>query len=278
MKKRNVFFLVACVALCFMAGCGRSVTEQEGGGTKTPEATPTGAVNGTNPVQENEKQPDEVTVSFQEEIDEAKDGEVVYFTSKIYYPVFEGNYADNLNRFVSAITEEFRASLPTAKENAALDYSDSKEDNFLAPIFPEVEEFTVSCVWKKEQRQVLFTKWFSDIGGAHPSTYCRAYVVDMTDGSQEEIDNIVKAYGITKEELITYVAEEFRKEHGENLYLYDDENDYEAEIARFLEENQWYLTEKGLVVFANPYELAAYVYGMLECEIPYEVLEGGLKK
>lgn len=273
MKKTKAVLLMGILAMFAVAGCAKEDERQTTEGTNTPAVTPTEAVSVTSP-----GQPYAVRFSGREEVDEAKDGAFVYFTSKLYYPVFEGDYADNLNRFVDSLTEEFREALPDAKENAAMDYGDSKVENFSALVFPELEEFTVSCLWSKEQIHVLFTNWLSESGGAHPNTYCKAYVVDMTSGDTEDIESVLAPYGVTKEQLVTYVTEQIQKEFGDELYPFAEENGLEEEIRRFTEENQWFLNEKGLSVFANPYDIAPYAYGMIECEIAYKDLEDGLKK
>lgn len=283
MKKNQVILLFVLLGLFVAAGCATDKERQEGERnqvpteqvTKQPEVKPTEEID--EEMSGQEVFPYELICSSVEETNEAKDGEVVYFTSKLYYPVFEGTYADNMNRFVESITKKFREALPVAEENAKYDYEDAKAGEFSGYIFPEAEELTVSCVWGKEQWQVLLSRCVSDSGGAHPNVYCKAYVVDMTTGSERKIESVLEPYGVTKEEMVAYATEQIKNEYGEDLYVFDDESYLEGEVVRFTEENQWFVNEKGLVVFANPYEITPYAYGMIECEISYEVLEEGLK-
>ncbi len=277
MKGKKAILLLSITTLFLSAGC-KTGQGSEAGITEFPFPTPTEAVQITSSVGADENVSDAITYTLKEESEEVKDGDVVYFTSYLSYPVFEGNGADNLNRFVGERIEMFKNALPEAKENAAWDYEDAKENDHFSWIFPEKEEFTVSCIWAKEQWQVLFTTGVSDWGGAHPNVYWKAYVVDSTTGEAEVVETFLERYGITKDELIAHVAEAIRTELGDELRAFDNEADYAGEIRRLFEDNQWYLSEKGLVVFANPYELASYANGMVECEISYEELEEGLKK
>ena len=136
----------------------------------------------------------------------------------------------------------------------------------------------VSWLWGREQYQTLFTKWFSHSGGAHPNTFCKAYVVNLTDGGQETFESMIQPYGLTTERVVTFATERIRKEHGEDLFETDSDDTLEEWVYEFTRENQWYFNEKGLVLFANPFDIAPYAYGMIECEISYEELEQGLKK
>lgn len=277
MMRRSMIALLGVVIVLVAAGCGDTADKPQSDVTGTPIADITEAPASPTP-EVNEEQPYTVTFTGKEEVEEVKDGDFVYFRSYLYYPVFEGQYADNMNRFVASATESFREALPEAEENAKLDYEDFVAGEFVVPIFPEEEEFSVSCLWNRERYMTLFTKCISNTGGAHPNVFCQAYVVNVTNGYQESLEQMLEPYGVTTDALVDYVTEKLLAEHGEDLFEYDDNGDFEADVYRFAQNNQWYFNDKGLVVFANPYEIAAYAYGMIECEISYEELEQGLKK
>lgn len=277
MKRKNLILCIGLFVIFSMTGCGVSGEKQKENTTNTPVEVVTKGPENNGPG-EDEVQPYELAFVGKEETEEAKDGDFVYFKSSLYYPVFEGEYADNMNRFVTSVTESFREFLPDAKENAKFDYEDFLLGEYATSIFPEEEVFSVSCLWSKEPYITLFTKGVSSTGGAHPNVYCRSYVVNMTNGCPETVEGMLEPYGITTEELAEYVLEQIQTEHGEVLYPFDNAGDLEKEVYRFLQEHQWYFNEEGMVVFANPYEIAAYAYGMIECDISYEVLEEGLKK
>lgn len=287
MKRKTVLKITAVLAVLFVSGCG---TGAKGG----PEATipPVEAVTGA-PVQEPKEtmSPEEEMTGggkeeiasglryfFREEAEEAKDGEFVYFKSSMYYPVFEGKNADAMNEFVASLAEPFRECLPEARENAKFDYEESLTVDYVVSIFPEEEEFIVSCLWETEQYVTLFVQSVSDTGGVHPNVSCRAYVVNVVDATAESFEDMLEPYGLTKEEIVVYTTEKLRTEHGEILYCYGDIPALEKDVERLVQNHQWYFNENGLVLFSNAYEIAAYAYGMIECEISYEELEQGLKK
>ena len=268
-----------------VAGCGAPEKKQKEEVTKAPveditevpeDVTPTEAVEVTAPAQEDN--PYELSFSGKDETEEAKDGDVVYFKSAIHYPVFAGTYADNMNRFVTSLVEAFREELPDALENARFDYEESKENEYGMQIFPEAEELTVNCVWSREQIMVLKAEYYSNTGGAHPNMAYETYVVDMTDGYKETFESMIRPYGVTTEEVVAFATARIRAEHGEALFPTDDEDYLEDWVYLFTQMEQWYFNENGLVLFANPYDIAPYAAGVLECEISYEELEQGLKK
>jgi len=264
-----------------MTGCGITEEKKKGEMTKPPveELTePLEGVESADSGQEDEENLYEVQFTGKDEVAEEKDGDFVYFKSEIHYPVFEGRNADNMNRFVTSVVEQFRENLPEAKENAKFDYEDSKANDFSTLFFPETEELIVSCVGGKDRYQSVFVRWLSDSGGAHPNIYCKAYVVDVSDGYKETFESMMQPYGLTTEEIVVYATAKIKEEHGEELFPFDDDDFLENWVYMFTQDNQWYFNDRGLVLFANPYDIAAYAYGMIECEIPYEVLEEGLKK
>ena len=106
----------------------------------------------------------------------------------------------------------------------------------------------------------------------------KTYVVDMTDGYKETFESMIRPYGVTTEEVVAFATARIRAEHGEALFPTDDEDYLEDWVYLFTQMEQWYFNENGLVLFANPYDIAPYAAGVLECEISYEELEQGLKK
>ena len=270
------------------AGCGTQEEKQKEDVTKAPvesvtkapeeELKPTEAAEGTAPVQDAEEDSYVLSFTDKDETEEAKEGDVVYFKSAIHYPVFAGMYAENMNRFVTSLVEAFREELPDALENAKFDYEESKENEYGMQIFPEAEELTISCVWSKDQMMVLKAEYYSNTGGAHPNMAYKAYVVDLTDGYKETFESMLRPYGVTTEEVVAFATERIRAEHGEALFPTDDEDYLEDWVYLFTQTEQWYFNENGLVLFANPYDIAPYAAGVLECEISYEELEQGLKK
>ena len=277
MRRQRIIAALLLVTLVIASGCNKA-EEHSGEGISAPVEEVTKVPESGSPIGETGESFYELEFTGKEETEEVKQEEFVYFKSSLYYPVFEGYYGENMNTFVSSVTEQFKEALPDARENAKFDYEESLSGDYVPTIFPEEEELNISCLWRKEQYITLFARCVSSSGGIHPNVFCQAYVVDMTDGKPEGIEDMLLPYGVTTDGLVDYATDKLLAEYGEDLFPYDDVSGYKTDVSRFLQSNQWYFNEKGLVVFANPYEIAAYAYGMIECEISYEELEQGLKK
>ena len=286
MKKRRIGFVCGIFGMTILIGCGENeipavgrptvtqsaevVVTKEPDNTSTPESTKAPEVP--------EQNTDELQYSFAEETDEAGDGEVTYFSSVISYPVFAGgDGAEAVNGFVETLLAEFRLYLPEAEENAKYDYEEFKNGEFPGFIFPEVQEYTVSVLWQDADVVALYVQDYSHTGGAHPNTFGVTHMINKADGMTVESEAILAEYGLSVEEVAEYAAAQIRKKDGDVLYETDREETLTEWVTNFLKGNQWYLNERGLVIFANPYDIAPYAYGVIECEISYEDLEQGLK-
>lgn len=233
-----------------------------------PSATPTESVPSVTPAQSGR------VLRWETEEHSAKEGDVEVFRSKLVYPVFEGGCADVLNEFVLSMIGGFRLRLPLSEENARLNYAEYSGEE-IEYAFPEEEELDITIAAETEEWISFSSRWYTYTGGPHPNTYCKAYVRRKADGGEIKIEEYLEQYVLTPEETAAYAAEKVLAVSEEGMF-WDEEGLPEA-FLKILEEDQWYLTEKGLMLFANPYELAAYVYGKIEYEIPYEVLQQGLK-
>lgn len=218
----------------------------------------------------------DLSCSLQKEADSAKIGEVTYFSYEILYPVYEGEGAEAMNAFIQAVTAAFRENLPFAREQALADYQET--ENLSVFPFPETEELSVRTMAETEEWISFLVLWYSDTGGAHPNSCYQSYVVKKKGAEEVTIAEVLSEYSLSVEEAAEYAAEKVRIAAGGDLETFWEPENLEVSMRSILEKKQWYLTENGLVLFANPYELAAYVYGTIECEISYEELQQGLKK
>lgn len=73
-----------------------------------------------------------------------------------------------------------------------------------------------------------------------------------------------------KNYVIGLAAGDQYKENGQSIFF----EDFEAAIGGLIDAgSNWYLNDEGLVVYANPYDIAPYSCGVLMFEIPYSALE-----
>lgn len=269
MKKKTIVALLVCFSV-FGAACNSTPEEKKPTAAPTSGAVPTVKTEPTNAPEE------DLLSTLVEELDSGTEEDAVYFTSAIRYPKYEGKGADVLNEFVQSITQTFREYLPEAKEQALMDYHEYKDLEFFP--FPETEELTISVIAENEEWISFYGEQYSNTGGAHPSVFGKSYVVKKADASEVTISEFLSKYSLTEEKVAEYAASKIRENLEEDavMLFFDTEGLADAFLI-IMEENQWYLTENGLLLFANPYDIGPYALGMIECEISYEDLEQGLK-
>ena len=113
-----------------------------------------------------------------------------------------------------------------------------------------------------------------DIGGLHADFTRISRSYDSDSGTLLSLADIAKNEEQLKTFIKNYViglaAGDEYKENGESI-LFDD---FETAIGELVDAgSNWYLNDTGLVVYANPYDIAPYSSGVLLFEIPYSALE-----
>lgn len=113
-----------------------------------------------------------------------------------------------------------------------------------------------------------------DIGGLHADFTRISRSYDSDSGTLLSLADIAKNEEQLKTFIKNYViglaAGDEYKENGESI-LFDD---FETTIGELVDAgSNWYLNDTGLVVYANPYDIAPYSSGVLLFEIPYSALE-----
>ena len=212
-----------------------------------------------------------------EDCDTSKDCTSIYF----YYPVFKNEtnspVIDSINNFIMSrllfdeIELDSSATLDTVVNNFIEDYKMQLED-FPEYDIPWYSKTSVSVVYQNEKYLTLKVSNESFTGGAHPNSFINYFVINKTNGKEVSLQELFKP-GFTKD-LNNVVAKEFRKVRNitSNNSL-NKEGFWFEENQNIFNEN-FGLTEKGILFYYNPYEVAPYVFGPTLVEIPYSEIEG----
>ena len=115
---------------------------------------------------------------------------------------------------------------------------------------------------------------FAYTGGAHPMSNVSFYTFDRKTGRSLNLPDLVT----DTTALLSVVEKAFREQQkiapSANL----------EEAGYFLRDGHFFLPanvgvgQKGLIVYYNPYEIAAYAVGPVEIRVPYEKLNGILRQ
>ncbi|KRQ87876.1 Peptidoglycan-N-acetylmuramic acid deacetylase PdaC [Caloramator mitchellensis] len=111
-------------------------------------------------------------------------------------------------------------------------------------------------------------------GGAHGNTVIKAYNLNLKNGKTLGYKDIFKK-GFDYKTIIVNEIQRQIKENKNDIPYFDDALDT---VAKFTDEQPFYITSEGLVVYYGLYELAPYVAGIQEFTIPYSLLKDGLNE
>lgn len=185
---------------------------------------------------------------------------------------------EDANAEAKKLTEEgFKENLEMAKQH--------QEE------MPEMAYSIENSVQMKRADDTVFSYTRTDysfFGGAHPNTYITGYQFDSQTGEALTLQDVAADYdGVY--EYVTDTLNRYSDEDGFTFFdgyedtvktmFYGAEEDSkvsEMENA-LLSSVNWFMTESGIVVFFNQYDLAPYAMGQITVEIPFSAENGLLQ-
>lgn len=115
----------------------------------------------------------------------------------------------------------------------------------------------------------LFGEYVVYQGATHPEVNTLSVNYDMTTGKALSKNDILSE---KMENQLLQVVLEALDTQKDTLY-----EGYERTVETLLKDNEnWYLSEEGLVFYFSPYEIAPYASGVITAVVPYEKLPGVL--
>ena len=170
--------------------------------------------------------------------------------------------------------KEYAQTLAEGK-NYAEDANEKNPGGFF--VMPWIEEASLKVDRQTDTYLMLKanTNWFK--GGAHPISMEYYFVYNRETLKRVKLEDLFEK-GFDQK-LLAIAEKQFRV--NENLKPnepLDDLHGYFFENAKFILNDNFTLTPKGLKFLYNVYEIKAYAFGVTELEISYEDLKGILKK
>lgn len=185
---------------------------------------------------------------------------------------------EDANAEAKKLTEEgFKENLEMAKQH--------QEE------MPEMAYSIENSVQMKRADDTVFSYTRTDysfFGGAHPNTYITGYQFDSQTGEALTLQDVTADYdGVY--EYVTDTLNRYSDEDGFTFFdgyedtvktmFYGAEEDSKASETEnaLLSSVNWFMTESGIVVFFNQYDLAPYAMGQITVEIPFSAENGLLQ-
>lgn len=203
--------------------------------------------------------------------EESDNGQVV-LRYQVSYPVFSasdesGTSPDVLNEAVAAIAAEYEKY---ALEELLTYAKQARTAGDSALPYRLTVEYEVT-VCSATAVSVVFTET-KHTGESHDSIAQQTYNFSVASNAAFKLSGIFSS-GLSGNQETIYDAILTEIRSNPSVYYAD----YENLVYFFDLEDRWYFSEKGLVIYFNPFELASYGAGILQFTIPYSDLTGQLK-
>lgn len=198
--------------------------------------------------------------------DELKYNGVTLLTYRIEYPEFCSSCFIRclaiVNRFYKDRALEFKRYCETELFGMAVaQYIGDMENNFPVRVFDAQQIFEVTCLCSCIIS--LYVDRYEYTGGAHGNTIRSSQTWKLQKCAIVWLRQLV----CCPPDYITYILSEVQAQIEENPDIYFD--NYEELIVETFNENSYYCTLEGIVVYYQQYDIAPYSSGIREFLIPY---------
>lgn len=267
-----------------------NVTTEEAGTTETTESAENAEDSGTLRWENISRSADtKLKLSVTDkELEEASENTDLPFSTRIQYVKVDDSGYDALQK---ALDKDNADSLELAKEEYSYNaLKNMVEENESAAV-PFALESTVLKKRADDKVVSYLRESYSQLGGAHPSTFFAGKNYDTKTGSELTLQDVVANYDDVYQYVLDELAKNEKQPENENCYFdgYEDtvkemfygNSDFESAVTDANSEEtglypmpafsvQWYLGDDGLNILFNDYDIAPYAYGPSLVTIPYD--------
>ena len=267
-----------------------NVTTEEAGTTETTESAENAEDSGTLRWENISRSADtKLKLSVTDkELEEASENTDLPFSTRIQYVKVDESGYDALQK---ALDKDNADSLELAKEEYSYNaLKNMVEENESAAV-PFALESTVLKKRADDKVVSYLRESYSQLGGAHPSTFFAGKNYDTKTGSELTLQDVVANYDDVYQYVLDELAKNEKQPENENCYFdgYEDtvkemfygNSDFESAVTDANSEEtglypmpafsvQWYLGDDGLNILFNDYDIAPYAYGPSLVTIPYD--------
>jgi len=198
--------------------------------------------------------------------DEMKHNGVTVLSYKIQYPQFKSYYYQMslalINEFYKSQAFEYQKYCETELFKAAVEqYEYSMENNYPMREFEALVVFEVT--YNRACILSLYFDKYEYTGGAHGSTIRTSQTWNLQKHYQIKLNDLYTCPGNYKTYILNQVKVQIEKDP--SIYF----ENYEKLIDENFNENSFYCTPQGVVVYYQQYDIAPYSSGIREFLIPY---------
>lgn len=293
MKKR-VISLLLCAAIALSLAACSTKPETSAEPTATAEPTPVPPVSSPEataepePVVENLSVP-VVSVRRESEDFYTADNAALLLVYAAAEPSVSMNGSDAATAAINETLHKQYTDFSVGTESSD-EYAISGKENYLADAKALFDEYLaagnatnfIPYALRREANvryagRYLLSITYDDtsfMGGAHGYTGRYGHTFDIRTGQELTLADLADNY----DAFLSAAVEQLKDiSYGAEYAAYGLNEGYEEQLAGLFRDGNWYFNDEGLVLIANPYELASYAAGLIEFTLPYAWLAYQIK-
>ena len=292
--KKKVISLLLCAALALSLAACSTKAETSAEPTATAEPTPVPSVSSPEataepePVVENLSVP-VVSVRRESEDFYTADNAALLLVYAAAEPSVSMNGSDAATAAINEALHKQYTDFAVGVESSD-EYAVSGKENYLAAAKEDLawqtengsaDSFYAYSLMRQTNvrynARYLLSLTYDDtsyLGGAHGYTGRYGHTFDIRTGQELTLADLADNY----DAFLSAAVEQLKDiSYGAEYAAYGLNEGYEEQLAGLFREGNWYFNDEGLVLIANPYELASYAAGLIEFTLPYAWLAYQIK-
>lgn len=197
-----------------------------------------------------------------------KDTKVMHYSIK--YPHFNSDayhtLTNKLNNYYRTKAVMYqRTNIMQLYQEAMVDYEYSIANDYPVHEYEAIVEYTVT--YNKNCVLSLYFDQYEYTGGAHGNTVRTSDTWNLAQSKYADLSDFFPGKSNYKEFIIESIINQIKQQVKDNTTMVFD--DYPKLVAENFKTNNFYLTEEGVVIYFQQYDIAPYASGILTFVIPY---------
>lgn len=173
-----------------------------------------------------------------------------------------------INQRINRFARDFYNFAQTELYREAIDhYRRSQQNNFPFFQFEAVQNFEIT--YNREPFLSMYFDQYTFRGGAHGETQRFGFTFNTSTGRQMELNQFFRSQGYLRE-VHQEIIRQIRRQVAQNPGIYFP--DYERNVIRYFNEENYYLTRTGFAFFYPAYTIAPGATGIPVFIVPYRLL------
>lgn len=261
----QIFILIFCLTAC---GSGTPPESTSPDIDVTPSSSPDASIEPSVAPEPSILPKDSITIEVKNKSGSASIGNVPVLTYNFDYPVIKitGEQTEAYSPLTSWATKLYDDSMTWANdlEAEARVFYEVAGDQFSPYFFKQ----TIEKVYESETATVVTVYFSSFLGGVHPSHATTATCIDMTTGMIVQLEDISDIDPLTTVLEQNILAQIDAQNIGDLLF-----EDYADYIYDGVQDGFWYITENGLSIIYNEYQIGPYASGSFTFTVPFDEIK-----